>query len=213
MVSTTSKHSWTPPANWTLIDAFAGAGDLAAKVHELDEAIQKTEAELPNLLPTMPEKLSVWTCSVSSAMRFKRRIPKPGETEAAHQQLAVLSHATKLLDAATRGYEQLYESDNSVSSVLSQTERALRDAAQYDKRLEPLAAQAESARIQIQDVASGLRDYCVANRSQPRRTGTASVAARGTGTAPSKIRPRPAGTPRQGKRGNGQHGSRRSTKR
>src|SRR4030095_12134839 len=84
--------------------------------------------------------------------------PKTGETEAAHQHLAFLSHATKLLHVATRGYEQLYESDNSVSSVLSQTERALKDAAHYDQRLEPFAAQAESARIQIQHVASGLRD-------------------------------------------------------
>ena len=142
-----------------LIDAFAGTGTLAAQVHELDEAIQKTEALLAELIADHARKIERLDLLRFQREEIQKANPKTGETEAAHQQLAVLSHATKLLDVATRGYEQLYESDNSVSSVLSQTERALKDAAHYDQRLEPLAAQAESARIQIQDVASGLRDY------------------------------------------------------
>ena len=142
-----------------LIDAFAGTGALAAQVHELDETIQKTEALLAELIADHARKIERLDLLRFQREEIQKANPKTGETEAAHQQLAVLSHATKLLDVATRGYEQLYESDNSVSSVLSQTERALKDAAHYDQRLEPLAAQAESARIQIQDVASGLRDY------------------------------------------------------
>ena len=111
--------------------------------------IQKTEAQLAGVTADHARKIERLDLLRFQRDEIQKTNPKPGETEAAHQQLAVLSHATKLLDAATRGYEQLYESDNSVSTVLSQTERALRDAAQYDQRLEPLAAQAESARIQI----------------------------------------------------------------
>ena len=150
-----------------LIDAFAGTGDLAAKVRELDDAIQKTEAQLAEVTADHARKVERLDLLRFQRDEIQKTNPRPGETEAAHQQLAVLSHATKLLDAATRGYEQLYESDNSVSTVLSQTERALRDAAQYDQRLEPLAAQAESARIQIQDVASGLRDYAARIEANP----------------------------------------------
>jgi DNA repair protein RecN (Recombination protein N) len=150
-----------------LIDAFAGVGELAAKVQDLDEAIQKTEAQLAEVTADHARKLERLDLLRFQRDEIQKTNPKPGETESAHQQLAVLSHATKLLDAATRGYEQLYESDNSVSSILSQTERALRDAAQYDQRLEPLAGQAESARIQIQDVASGLRDYAARIEANP----------------------------------------------
>jgi len=142
-----------------LVDVFAGATELAARVQQLDEALQKTEAELAELVADHARKVERLDLLRFQRDEIEKANPKPGETETAHQQLAVLSHATKLLDAATRGYEQLYESDESVSSALAQTERALRDATQYDKRLEPLAAQAESALIQVQDLAAGLRDY------------------------------------------------------
>ena len=150
-----------------LVDVFAGATDLAASVQQLDASIQRTEAELAEIVAEHARKVERLDLLRFQRDEIQKANPRPGETETAHQQLAVLSHATKLLDAATRGYEQLYESDASVSSVLSQTERALRDASQYDKRLDPLAAQAESARIQIQDLASGLRDYAARVEANP----------------------------------------------
>src|SRR5207249_1545060 len=85
--------------------------------------------------------------------------PKPGETEQVRERLSVLSNAGKLVDAATRGHEALYESETSVLSILSQTQRLLRDASQHDPRLQPIVEQAEAARIAIQDIAHFLRDY------------------------------------------------------
>ena len=143
----------------TLVDAFAGAAGLAARVRQLDETIQKTEAQLAEVMVEHARRVERLDLLRFQRDEIQRANPKPGETETARQQVDILSHAGKLLDAATRGYEQLYDSDISVSSVLAHTERALRDAAQYDKRLEPLVSQTESARIQIEDIASGLRDY------------------------------------------------------
>jgi DNA repair protein RecN (Recombination protein N) len=150
-----------------LVDAFAGVTDLTARVRHLDEVIQQTEAELAELIADHARKVERLDLLRFQRDEIQKANPKPGETESAHQQLAVLTHATKLLDAATRGYEQLYESDASVSSILSHTERALRDASQYDGRLEPLVGQVESARIQIQDVAAGLRDYATRVEANP----------------------------------------------
>src|SRR5688572_12656977 len=152
-----------------LVDAFAGVTELAGKVRYLDGVIQKAEAELAELIADHARKLERLDLLRFQSDEIQKANPKPGETETAHQQLAVLTHATKLLDAAMRGYTQLYESDGSVSSVLSQTARTLRDASQYDQRLEPLAAQAESARIQIQDVAAGLRDYAARVEADPQQ--------------------------------------------
>ena len=150
-----------------LVDAFANVTDLADKVRQLDEVLQKTDAELAELVADHARKVERLDLLRFQSDEIQKANPKPGETENVHRQLDVLSHATKLLDAATRGYEQLYESDSSVSSVISQVERGLRDASQYDRRLEPLADQAESARIQIQDVASGLRDYASRVEANP----------------------------------------------
>src|SRR4030095_3244560 len=47
----------------------------------------------------------------------------------------------------------------SVLSTIAQTQRALRDAAQHDARLQPIAEQMETARISLQDIAYALRDY------------------------------------------------------
>ena len=151
-----------------LVDAFANVTDLADKVRDLDEVLQQAETKLAELIADHARKVERLDLLRFQSDEIQKANPKPGETETAHQQLAVLSHATKLLDTAARGYEQLYESDGSVSTVLSQIERALRDACQYDGRLEPLADQAESARIQIQDVASGLRDYASRVEANPR---------------------------------------------
>jgi DNA repair protein RecN (Recombination protein N) len=71
----------------------------------------------------------------------------------------LLSNAGKLLEAAARSYEALYESETSALSLIAQTHRAVRDAAQHDARLQPILEQTEAARISIQDIAYALRDY------------------------------------------------------
>lgn len=150
-----------------LIDACAGASDLAVEVRRLHDAIRKTEEELVSLLSDHARKVERLDLIQFQRDEIQKANPKRGETEAAQQQLAILSHATKLLDAANRGYELLYDSDTSISSILSQTSRTLRDAAQHDARLEPLASQTESARIQVQEIASGLRDYAARIEADP----------------------------------------------
>ena len=156
-----------PASQLTLIDAFAGAEDLASKVRLLDGEIQKAEARLAELDADRVRKIERLDLLTFQRDEIQKTNPKAGEADAARQHLDVLRHTNKLLDAATRGYEALYDSETSVSAVLAQTQRALRDAAQYDKRLESLAGQSELARIQIQEIAHGLRDYASRVEADP----------------------------------------------
>jgi DNA repair protein RecN (Recombination protein N) len=156
-----------PSSQLTLIDAFAGAEDLAVKVRLLDGEIQNTGARLAELDADRARKVERLDLLTFQRDEIQKTNPRAGETDIARERLAVLLHANKLLEAATRGYEALYDSETSVSAVLAQTQRALRDAAQYDKRLEPLAGQSELARIQIQDIAHGLRDYAARIDADP----------------------------------------------
>jgi DNA repair protein RecN (Recombination protein N) len=151
-----------------LIDAFANATELAAKVRDLDAQIQTAQTQLNDLM--LEHARSVERLDFLGFQRdeIQKASPKAGEADEARAKLDVLAHAGKLHDAAALGYDILYDSDSSVSSLLGQTQRALRDAVQFDKRLDPIIEQAEAARILIQDIADALRDYSSRIEADPR---------------------------------------------
>ena len=142
-----------------LIDVFAESVTLASRVRQLFTAVQETERELAELAAEHARKLERLDLLSFQHDEIERTNPKPGETEQVRQILEILANAGKLLDAAARGYESLYESETSVLSLLAQLQRALREAAQHDHRLQPILEQTENARISIQDIAYALRDY------------------------------------------------------
>ena len=141
------------------IDACADAANLAAKVRDIFTAIQTTAAELSELTAEHARKLERLDLLTFQHDEIHKADPKPGETEQVRARLEVLSNAGKLLAAAVRGYEALYESETSVLSIIAQIQRGLRDAAQHDSRLQPFLEQMEAGRISLQDIAYGLRHY------------------------------------------------------
>jgi DNA repair protein RecN (Recombination protein N) len=142
-----------------LIDAFAGSANTASDVRSLFASVQETETELTAVKAEHAQKLEKLDLLSFQHDEIQKANPKPGETEQIRTKLNVLANAGKLLDAAARGYEALYESESSVLTNIAQTQRALREAAQHDERLHPIVEQIETARISIQDVAYALRDY------------------------------------------------------
>src|SRR5215475_5658399 len=142
-----------------LIDAFAESTALALTARQLFTAAERAEAELAELTAEHARTLERLDLLTFQHDEIQKADPKPGETESARERLNVLSNAGKLLEASARGYESLYESEASVLSAIAQSHRAIRDAAQHDSRLQPIAEQIETARISIQDIAYALRDY------------------------------------------------------
>jgi DNA repair protein RecN (Recombination protein N) len=142
-----------------LIDSFADATDLVSRVGDLFLSIQSAETEFSDLVIEHARKLERLDLLSFQHDEIHKADPKPGETEQVRGRLSVLANAGKLVDAAVRGHEALYESETSVLSILSQTQRTLRDASQHDPRLQPIVEQTEAARISIQDIAYSLRDY------------------------------------------------------
>jgi DNA repair protein RecN (Recombination protein N) len=154
-----------------LIDAFANSAGIAAEVRELFLSTQEAETEFGQLMADQAQKLERLDFLSFQHDEIQKANPKSGEAELLRQRLDVLANAGKLVDAAARGYESLYESDMSVLSQLAQTQRALRDAAQHDQRLQPIVEQTEIARISIQDVAYALRDYADHVDADPQELG------------------------------------------
>ncbi len=147
------------PSQLELIDIFAGMTGAAEKVRHLFSEIQRIENELSELIAGHSRKAERLDLLAFQRDEIQKANPKPDETEQVRRRVEVLSHAGKLLDAATRGYENLYDSEASVLALLAQTQRLLRDAAQHDPRLQEVVDQAETVRIGIQDIAYALRDY------------------------------------------------------
>jgi len=142
-----------------LIDAFAESTAAAASIRDLFHTVQQVEAELAELAAEHARKLERLDLLSFQHDEIQKTDPKPDETQYVRERLEVLANAGKLLEAASRGYEALYESEASVLALLAQTQRLLRDAAQHDPRLLPILEQTEGARISIQDIAYALRDY------------------------------------------------------
>ncbi|HMF01567.1 MAG TPA: DNA repair protein RecN [Terriglobia bacterium] len=151
-----------------LIDAYAESTTLAFKARQLYTAAERAQAELAELTAEHARKLERLDLLAFQHDEIQKADPKPGETDSARQRLNTLSNAGKLLEAAARGYESFYESEASVLSAIAQNERAIRDAAQHDSRLQPIAEQIETARISIQDIAYALRDYAEQIEADPR---------------------------------------------
>ena len=142
-----------------LIDAFAESTAAAAGIRDLFHTVQQVEAELAELAAEHARKLERLDLLSFQHDEIQKTDPKPDETQYVRERLEVLANAGKLLEAASRGYEALYESEASVLALLAQTQRLLRDAAQHDPRLQPILDEGEAARISIQDIAYALRDY------------------------------------------------------
>ena len=142
-----------------LIDAYADSVGLAGKVREIFTTVEAAEAEIAELIAEHARKIERSDLLVFQRDEIQKTNPKPGEAEEVRRKLEVLSNAEKLLGAAARGYEALYEAETSVVSTIAQVQRVLREAAQHDSRLERLIEQIETARISLQDVAYALRDY------------------------------------------------------
>ena len=142
-----------------LIDAYADSARLAGKVREIFTTVEAAEAEIAELIAEHARKIERSDLLIFQRDEIQKTDPQPGEAEEVRRKLEVLSNAEKLLGAAARGYEALYEAETSVVSTIAQAERVLREAAQHDSRLERLIEQIETARISLQDVAYALRDY------------------------------------------------------
>ena len=84
--------------------------------------------------------------------------PKEGEYEELEEALPRAEHAEALVAAAS-GAHNLVAGDDGASDALSAAVRALRDASNYDSKLGSWADALESSLIDIEDVASSLRDY------------------------------------------------------
>lgn len=92
-----------------------------------------------------------------------------GEITQLDEELNRLGHAEQLQATAEQGYLQLYESERSLYSSLSQLSQELSRQARVDEALNAPLELVNSAQIQLQEAAWSLRDYAQAIDLDPTR--------------------------------------------
>ena len=143
-----------------LLDAWAGApaAEALAAYRDALDAAEAAAAELARVREmgrATGEKLD-------EAAFVLRRIdevdPREGELEEIEAQLPRVEHGEALM-AAAGGARELLAGDDGALDALGQAVRELEAAARYDEALAGWASALESALIDVEDVASELRDY------------------------------------------------------
>ncbi|MEZ4321029.1 MAG: DNA repair protein RecN [Myxococcota bacterium] len=97
-----------------------------------------------------------------------RIAPEPGELDEIREEIARLSHAETLREAAERGAHSIH-GDRTAVEWLVRAEDAVRAGCRLDATLEPLLARIESARLELEDVAQDLSTYASRMESDPER--------------------------------------------
>jgi DNA repair protein RecN (Recombination protein N) len=85
------------------------------------------------------------------------------------EELSRLANAEQLRSTAANSYQQLYEAEPSLYSVLSRTLSELEQQLKLDTKLEPAVELLTSTQIQLHEAASQLRDYAEHLELDPQR--------------------------------------------
>ena len=125
-------------------EAFASARDARAEYERVDELSRSGAERLEQ--------------AAFELRRIDEVDPQEGELEELEEALPRAEHAEALL-RASEGAREAIAGDAGAMDALSSAVSTLRDAARFDNALSALADSLESSLIDIDDLASRLRDY------------------------------------------------------
>ena len=143
-----------------MLDSWAGApaGDALGAYREALAAAEAAASELERVR----EMGRATGERLDEAAFVLRRIdevdPREGELEELEARLPRAEHGEALMEAAS-GARELLSGDGGACDALGDAVRALSDAARFDPALGSWAKVLESSLIDVEDVASELRDY------------------------------------------------------
>ena len=92
-----------------------------------------------------------------------------GEDERLETQKRVLANAEKIYTSAMHAFDLLYEGAGSTSASLRAAQKHLEELIRYEPKFQEALASLDTARISVEDVGAGLRDYAGGIEASPER--------------------------------------------
>jgi len=142
-----------------LLDAFAGSGELAARVAELAEGLAAVERESEELARAEAERESRIGYLRAQVVEIQTAAPRAGEEEELESEARLLAHGEERMRLAGEAYEALEGADGALVSVLASLQRRLDRLAELDPATAGLAERLTGARHEIGDMARELAGY------------------------------------------------------
>jgi DNA repair protein RecN (Recombination protein N) len=162
LVSISGQHEHQvllqPENHLTFLDSFGGLTEERGQIQDLLAAAQSLEREIRNLQEEVKE-----TEDQAELRRFQIReiegaALSPGEEERLGEERRRLQNAETLLQIVLEGYQALYESRESVSSIVSAVRKRVEKGSEMDGRLGPVRDALNDIGIRVEDTALLLRD-------------------------------------------------------
>ena len=94
---------------------------------------------------------------------------QPWEDEGLETQKRVLANAEKIYTSAMHAFDLLYEGAGSTSASLRAAQKHLEELIRYEPKFQEALASLDTARISVEDVGAGLRDYAGGIEASPDR--------------------------------------------
>ena len=139
------RHAGIEPQLKELASLFSHWQNLIRAIHNAETDSQKLLSEKERLEWQVNELEKLGT--------------KAGEWEQINSDYDRLSHMASLIEGSQETLNKLVDADSSLISSVNALQQRISRLAGFDSRLEPVTELLDSARIQLQEAAYGLRDY------------------------------------------------------
>lgn len=158
-----------PARQRELLDAYAGATDLAQRVRREHARLRDARDRLHRLDASIRE-----TEQRSDFLRFQleeieRAKPRVGEDTELEMESKRLSHAGELARLAESLHSELYASERSLAARLAETRRTLDQLARIDPSLEPWREVVENALYGLEEMGREMGEYAAGVEHDPAR--------------------------------------------
>jgi DNA repair protein RecN (Recombination protein N) len=163
---------FSPDAQLSILDSFAGESELLATVAGLYRAWRAVAGELEELERAEQEKLRLLDLWTFQRKEIENVAPRAGEDAELENERRILQNLTRLLDGAGAAFAALYDSPDSAAAQVKLAARRLDELARVDPSLGAVAAGLEPARLAIEEASYALRDYLSRLEADPGRLDT-----------------------------------------
>ena len=163
------QQLFSPAVQCEMLDAFAGAADLASQVSETFHAWKRTAAEYDQLDRGAQEKLRLADLWSFQRNEIEAVSPQPGEDAELENERRVLRNVVRLQELAGGAYATLYEDPDSATAQAGVIAKRLEELARIDESAQEMLTQIQPATIALQETAHSLRHYLGKLEADPGR--------------------------------------------
>jgi DNA repair protein RecN (Recombination protein N) len=142
-----------------MLDAFAGARELAGQAEESFWRMRKIESQLAEVERGEQEKLRLLDLWQFQKQEIESARLQPGEDVSLEGERRVLQNLGRLIETVGAAYAALYDSPESAAALAKVAAKKLDEVARIDPALSEIRENLKPAEIALAEASYALRDY------------------------------------------------------